>query len=159
MDYINFENEENEENIIETIDFYEKKISSNDFNTSHFSNLAFIYWALADGEIATNKELSLLGDYKYDKIINQGLVVYPASRELHFWKKYFPYRLFGKGFSLEECNEIIEIYEDKADENNLVPFFFLNFFDEKKYINELKKLKDICLKEQTLKNKYILEFI
>lgn len=150
---------ENEDDITSTINFYEEKIHSNSDNINDFINLSFIYWAVASGEIIVNNELSLIGYHKYNKILDKGLIVYPNSRELHFWKKYFPNRLSGDVFSFNDCNRIINDFKDENEENNLVPFFFLNFFDQIKYENKINLLRKICLKKLTLKNKYILNYL
>jgi len=46
-----------------------------------------------------------VGGENYQRIIEEGLIMYPKSLELFFWKKYFSYRLSFDGFSQDDCEK------------------------------------------------------
>ena len=48
---------------------------------------------------------------------------------------------------------------DKYDNDSLVPYFFLNFFNKGKYVKELEELLNICNLIPTAKNLYIKSFL
>lgn len=127
-----------------------------------FANLAYLYWAFAAEQIEFNlphdisDDWSLIGGHKFDLILEKGLSVFPDSLELFFWKRYFAYRLFLLEFSEDDCKKMI--FEHKA-KDSLVPYFFLNMFDERLYLTQIIELREVCRKVLTAKNLYILTFI
>jgi len=147
---------------IEAVELYEEELQQNCTpSIDTYINLGFLYWQFATNQISFNDpnnipdEWSSIGGERYPKIITQGLEQYPKSVELHFWKKYFPCRLFGEVFTQEECEEIVKEY---GDEGSLVPYFFLYFFDEDKYRDKKDELRKQCNELLTAKNLYILSF-
>ncbi len=147
---------------IEAVEFYEDELQQNCIpSIDTYINLAFLYWEFAAEQISFNDpnnipdKWSNIGGERYSKIITQGLEQYPKSIELHFWKKYFPYRLFCEGFTKEECEEIVKEY---GDEESLIPYFFLYMFDEDRYRDKRDELRKQCKELLTAKNRYILSF-
>lgn len=131
--------------------------NSNNSSIDTYINLAFLYWqfaaelTLTDGYNIPN-EWSLIGGERYPVIIEKGLIKYPRNVELHFWKNYFPYRLFGKEFTQENCQELITKY---GNSESLVPYFFLYLFDKNKYEAEKALLLKKCEELPTAKHQYI----
>lgn len=146
---------------LKAIQLYEKNIENETNDSNDFVNLAFIYWAAAALEIEFNTpnnipaEISLLGGKRFLTILDLGLKYFPFSSELHFWKRYFKYRLFSEEFSEYECLELISKYPD----GNLTPYFFLHLFNNKKHTTEIHNLIKICKHIPTAKNIYILSFL
>lgn len=147
---------------IEAVELYEEELQQNCTpSIDTYINLGFLYWEFAAEQIEFNDpnnipdKWSMIGIERYPKIITQGLEQYPKSIELHFWKKYFSYRLFCEDFTQEECEEIIKEY---GDEESLVPYFFLYLFDEDKYRDKRDELRKQCKELLTAKNRYILSF-
>lgn len=147
---------------IKAVKLYEKILEHNsNAPVDTYINLAFLYWEFADQQVEFNDpnnipdKWSKIGGERYSEIINQALNEYPGSVELHFWKKYFPHRLFFDDFTQEECEQIIKEY---GDNESLVPYFFLYLFDEEKYKKKRDDLRKECKKLPTAKNLYILGF-
>ncbi|RWU06139.1 hypothetical protein [Pedobacter chitinilyticus] len=146
---------------ISAIKKYEEEIEKGP-TIEKFANLAFLYWAFAAEQIEFNlpngisDEWSIIGGDKFVLILEKGLSVFPDSLELAFWKRYFAYRLFLSDFSEEDCKEMIS--ENKVIDS-LVPYFFLNMFDENTYSKQIATLREICVDIPTAKNLYILTFI
>jgi hypothetical protein len=145
----------------EAIELYEEIISAQFAPIDAYINLAFIYWRFgADfGFQAANNisnEWRDIGAKKYSKVISDALKLYPQSRELHFWEKYFPHRDYFSDFSSEECLAIIEKYN--IDES-LVPYFFLYLDNPKKYSVQRNRLLLQCEKTPTQKNVYIMALL
>lgn len=156
-------NKEINKQYIEAVYLYENEINSVDVPAiDTFINLAFLYWSFAAEEFEFNipnnipKEWSVTGGKKFLNLINLGLKKYPNNLELNFWKKYFPYRLFGESFNEDDCQDLINKYSDKE---SLVPYFFLYLFDKDKYKEQRDKLMTICNNLATAKNLYIKSII
>ena len=153
--------EDVKKNYLQAIKFYEENINSQYVNIEDYTNLSFIYWATAVLEIEFNvpnkipSEISIIGGNRFLDIIDNGILCFPESRELQFWKKYFIHRLFLEEFSEKDCLVILNIYK----EENLVPYFFLQLFNKEKYKKEVNLLKEACQNEPTAKNLYILSFL
>lgn len=155
-------NKELDKEYIEAVELYEKELQQNSIpSIDAYINLSFLYWEFASEQIAFNDpnnipdKWSEIGGDRFQKILEQGLVQYPKSVELHFWKKYFPYRLFCEDFTQDECEQIVSVF---GDEESLVPYFFLYLFDEDKYRHQKVELRKQCKKLLTAKNLYILSF-
>lgn len=148
-------------NYLEAINLYEQNISNLSHNIETYTNLAFIYWAFAAEEIEFNsvndipREFSIIGGDRYLEIINKGLIHFPESLELNFWKKYFTYRLFLEEFSQEDCVKLIEKY----NVDSLIPYFFLFLFDNNRYKQQMEELDDIVTSLPTAKNLYVKSFL
>jgi len=147
---------------IEAVKLYEAQLrDASNIPIDVYINLAFLYWEFAAEEIEFNDpndipgKWSTIGGKRYPEIIKLGLKEYPRSVELHFWRKYFPHRLFFDDFSQRECEQLVEKYGDKE---SLVPYFFLYLFDNEKYKKKRDGLCKDCRKLATAKNLYILGF-
>ncbi|MFK7907086.1 MAG: hypothetical protein AB8B69_18265 [Chitinophagales bacterium] len=147
---------------IEAVGLYEESIKTGSASLEMYTNLAFLYWEFAAEQMSFNipnnipGEWSLIGGNRYGEIIEQGLKKYPNSLELKFWKKYLPYRLFGKEFTQQECEQLVLDYKK---DNNLVPYFYLYLFCRKKYKAERDKLFKLCENIRTAKFIYIKSLI
>ncbi len=148
---------------LEAINHYENEIGINELpSVDSFTNLAFLYWAFASQQIEFNlpnnisDEWSIIGGNNFSRVLEKGLAKYPRNVELHFWKHYFPYRLFMVEFTEDDCKKILKEY---GDEESLVPYFFLNLFDKNKYKKKVDELLHKCIDSPTAKNIYIESFI
>jgi hypothetical protein len=148
---------------LEAIRHYENEIDSNEFpNINNFTNLAFLYWAFATEQNEFNipnnipDEWSIIGGKRFSIIIKKGIIKYPNSIELNFWKQYFPHRLFGDKFSENDCKNLLKKY---GENESLVPYFFLYLFDNQRYRDRTNKLLEICINMPTAKNNYIKSFL
>jgi hypothetical protein len=150
------------EDYLEAVKCYEKEILSQFPNIDSFTNLAFLYWSFATEQIEFNipngitDEWSLIGGERFSIIIEKGLTKYPSNVELNFWKQYFSHRLFGHNFSENDCKNLLEKY---GEAENLVPYFFLYLFDNRKYRDKIIKLLEVCINLPTAKNNYIKSFL
>lgn len=147
---------------IEAVELYEKELQQNCTpSIDTYINLSFLYWEFASEQIAFNDpnnipdKWSNIGGKRYPEVITQGLEQYPKSVELHFWEKYFSYRLLCEDFSQEACEEIVRKY---GDEESLAPYFFLYLFDEERFRDKRNELRKKCKELLTAKNRYILSF-
>jgi hypothetical protein len=144
---------------LEAVSYYENDISSDEpASVDSYVNLAFLYWEFAAEHFEFNipnnipSKWSIIGGERFEKIIKMGLEKYPDSLELHFWQKYLPHRLFNNVFTESECENLLDKY---GRNTNVVPYFFLYLFDEKKYEEQKKALLVICNTISTAKNIYI----
>ena len=140
---------------------YESIISTPNAPIQAFINLSFIYWEFA-AEFTFRDQYEIpdswgdIGSSKYPAIVNLGLKHYPASSELKFWAKYYPYRHYFENFSEAEC---LAIVSDPNNDKSMVPYFFLSLFEESMYKSQLEKLSNECSNLPTAKNGYILSFL
>lgn len=155
-------NKELDREYIEAVKFYEKELLQNSNpSIETYINLSFLYWEFATEQISFNDpnnisdSWSVIGGERFSKIIGLGIERYPKNIELHFWKKYFSYRLFCDDFTQTECEELIKEY---GDEESLVPYFFLYLFDKDKFNDKRNELRKECEGLLTAKNRYILSF-
>ncbi|MDB9380917.1 hypothetical protein PN465_01485 [Nodularia spumigena CS-584] len=148
-------------NYLQAIELYEQNLQSKIVNIEDYINLSFIYWATAALEFEFNvpnqipSKISIIGGKRFLHIVDEGILCFPESAELKFWKMYYNYRLFSDKFSERDCLEILE----KNKKKSLVPYFFLQMFNKEIYKKETQLLKGLCEDEQTAKNLYILSFL
>jgi len=146
----------------ESIRHYEFVLSKNNNPTvDAYLNLGFIYGEVAieppfSFDEGISDKWSLIGQERSPVILQQGLSKYPQNGELHFWMRYFPYRLQTQDFTKEDCEKIIENY---GDTESIVPYFFLYLFDKEKYREKREKLLKQCEVLPTAKNRYIKSII
>lgn len=144
------------------INYYEQALSEDqDKSEDLFTNLSVIYWLLiTDNNFPElqdiDSQLRHNGLTRYKQLVDFGVASFPKSKELLFWKSYFPYRMYFASFTFEECQILME---DTSLRASLVPTFYLNMFDEKSYAEERNALIVECLKSPTAKNKYIMSFL
>lgn len=148
---------------LEAVKYYEEEINNSDLpKLDAYINLAFLYWEFAAEQFEFNmpnnipEEWSVIGGKRFSKIIDMGLKKYPNSIELHFWKKYLPYRLFSTDFSKNECERLLKVYGKNI---SLVPYFFLYLFDKEKHKEKIARLTTVCNDVPTAKNLYIKSII
>lgn len=147
---------------IEAVKLYEDSINEGCATLTTYTNLAFLYWEFAAEQVSFNQpnnisdEWSIIGGKRYAEIIEMGLVKFPDSLELKFWKKYFPYRLYYDEFTQQECEQMISAHRR---EHSLIPYFYLYLFDQEKYKSERNKLLEICQSNPTAKFNYIKSII
>jgi hypothetical protein len=133
---------EADKNYTAAVQIYEEIISNKNAPKDSFINLAFLYWEFA-AEFAFAEAYNIpdtlrtVGGRRYSLILAKGLLNYPFSTEIHFWAKYFPYRLYFEKFPQEECLEILKKY---GENESLVPYFYLYLFDKRKYEDKRKSL-------------------
>ena len=141
------------------IKFYEKSIiEAKVTSVDLIANLSCIYWLLVTdnnfppvGSISDN--LRTVGLTRYKELIDIGVSLFPKSTELHFWSKYYPYRMYYSSFTFMECQTL---YNDPNLDSSLVPSFYLHLYDEAKYKRDVTRLVDECFKKPTAKNNYII---
>lgn len=147
---------------IEAVKQYEKILEEvNKAPIEVYINLAFLYWIFATDFSFRNtfnipSTWGEIGGERYSFIIKQGLSKYPKSLELHFWKKYFPYRHYDDDFTQKECERLINEYNDKE---SIVPYFFLYLFDKEQYKEQRDQLLKQCDQVSTAKYVYIKSII
>lgn len=145
---------------LEAVNCYEYEIADNEMSGSSNSyiNLAFLYWSFAfEFSIPEDipEDYSIIGGNRYQIILKLGLKHYPQNAELHFWKEYFQHIIYGEDFSKQDCENLLEKYND----NNLVPYFFLYLFDKEKYREKMAELMleiNVC---PIAKNLYIKSIV
>jgi hypothetical protein len=146
------------QNYDEAIKNYEDAIFENEAtHTDAFTNLAFIYWSLANEppfafEPGVSDRWSIIAGERFQIILEIGIQRQPDTLELIFWKRYFAHIVFGEDFTPEECKAMIESHSASASR---VPYFFLWLFDKKTYLPERAELLIQCEKVKTAKNRYI----
>jgi hypothetical protein len=148
---------------LEAVDYYEKALSDKYSSASvvYYINLSFIYWSFAAQHFEFNipndipDEWSVIGENNYELVINKGIDKYPNSLELHFWKRYYSFALYGEDFTKDDCISLINTF----DNTTLVPYFFLYLFDKVKYQKECNRLIEECIKLPTAKNTHIYSFL
>ncbi len=158
------ENEQVEEyknKYLNTIDTYNEKYLKNEFVLDDYINLSFMYWRVASDygfvtHYGISNTLRDIGNKKYADLIEEAIGKYPASLELHFWKRYFPHRAYFEDFSQKDCEELIRKY---SNDESLIPYFFLYLFDKKKFKEQRDELLQICKETSTEKYRYIKSII
>lgn len=140
---------------IKAVELYEENIKNSAF-VENYINLAFLYWCFAFEQFnfpnKISEKWSIIGGNRYAKILELGLEKYPTNIELNFWKKYFSHIIYGLEFSENDCQQLVEEYEDNE---SLVPYFFLYLYNRQKYELKKTKLLEECIKQPTAKNIYI----
>lgn len=146
---------------LEAVKCYEAELV-NSPSADIFTNLAFLYWSFATEQIEFNdpndipQEWSIIGEKKFLLVIDKGLENYPNHLELVFWRQYFSYRLYVTDFSENDCKALLKKY---GGQDSLVPYFFLNLFDNESYKEQITRLREVCNDLPTAKNLYISSFI
>jgi len=149
-------------NYDEAIKSYEDAIRDNEnIHTDAFTNLAFIYWSLANEppfafEPGISEKWSIIAGERFPIILEMGILRQPDTVELIFWKRYFAHIVLGEDFTPEECKAIVQGH---STGESRVPYFFLWLFDKKSYIGERVALLRRCEEERTTKNRYIISIL
>lgn len=151
-----------EKNYLGAVEDYEMEINNSEASLECYINLAFIYWSLAfeffEFSLPNNipDEMSIIGGNRYPIILELGLKKFPHSIELEFWQKYFANIIFGEGFTINECQTIIN--KNNKDKSN-IPYFLLYLFNKEKYREKMVELMEEIIKYPTVKNLYIKSII
>lgn len=146
----------------EAIKGYEDAIfEDEETETDAFTNLAFIYWSLANEppfafKSGISDRWSIIAGERFPIILEMGIQRQPDTLELIFWKRYFAHIVFGEVFTPEQCKALVETY---SSFESRVPYFFLWLFDKEKYAAERAELQRQCEKERTTKNRYIISIL
>lgn len=146
---------------IDAVELYEIELRGSNPSIDCFINLAFLYWQAAiappfQWSPPIPDDLSIKGGQLFPKIIESGIKMFPSNLELQFWNRYFPHILFSTPFGKEDCEKLVD---DFSPDENLVPYFFLNLFDNVKYKDKKERLLKQCQEIPTAKNLYICSIL
>lgn len=149
---------EKEDKVREAAEEYELHISEGNAKLEAYLNLAFLYWQSTEygfsASLGLGKDFIDLAATRYKELLTDAKGRFPSESEIEFWERYFGFIDLGENFPEEECRRFTD------DENEVAASFHLYALSNgRAYKNETERLLQVCSKEPTLKNRYIVSII
>jgi len=145
--------------VVEAADCYEQAVQAGDAPLEAYLNLAVLYWQCTDYGFNAGHKLGaeFIGraGERYPTLLQEADQCFPDRPEVKFWMLYCDFITLGGLPFVEECERLV-----KNTSEPLVPYFYLySSSNGRGYEREASRLLRECLKQPTVKNKYIASVI